>query len=172
MDGIRKTRFDLKKRLSVSKELSIEDNALFYSEWYFAAIHALISVPGYQSIQSVSTYLGLDPAIVANAVELLLKTGLLELSNGDLKIGQSQTHLGADSPFISKHHMNWRLLAMQKIGSNKGDNLHYSSVVSLSFEDAIKIKEGLVSAIQDAKKIIRTSKEETLQCFTLDFFKV
>lgn len=172
MDKISSTRFDIKKRLSAGFEMSSEEHAQFYSEWYFAAIHALVSIPGYQAVQSIANYMSLDIKTVAKIVDFLLTTGLLEQSKEGLKIGNARTHLGADSPFISKHHINWRLLAMQKVASNRGDNLHYSSVITLSEDDATKIKEMLVASIKNAKSIVRDSKEETLQCFSIDFFKI
>jgi hypothetical protein len=104
-------------------------------------------------------------------VDLLVQAKLLERSKSGLKIGKSQIHLGSDSPFITKHHMNWRLKAMQNMGNRKKD-FHYSSVATLSEIDTLLIKEILVNSIKDVKSIIRIFKEEKLVCFSVDFFQV
>ena len=110
---------------------------------------------------------------MAQAVEFLLQCGLLEPVKGGFKIGKSRLHLGSESPLLYKHHINWRLQAMQRLSARKADeNLHYSSVVTLSEEDVVRIKEKLVASIKEIKEMIRASKEETLQCFSLDFFRV
>jgi len=171
MQRIQETRFDLKKRLTVSQSLTKDDQAVYYSEWYYAAIHTLSSIPDYSSVAKIAQRLRLEPPVVAEAVEFLLRTGLMEKNKTGLKIGRTQIHLGADSPLISKHHLNWRLQAMQHLGSRR-DDLHYSSVVTLSEKDAVQVKELIVSVIQNVKSIVRDSKEESLQCFSLDFFTI
>lgn len=80
--------------------------------------------------------------------------------------------MGADSPLISKHHQNWRLQAMQSFARRSGESLHYSSAVTLSAEDCVRVKEKIVALINDVKTVVRDSKEETLRCFALDFFEV
>ncbi|MES2803731.1 MAG: hypothetical protein V4654_14660 [Bdellovibrionota bacterium] len=51
-------------------------------------------------------------------------------------------------------------------------NLHYSSVVTLSEADCLKIKSLLVNYIGEIKTIIRDSKEEGMHSFSIDFFKL
>lgn len=92
-------------------------------------------------------------------------------SNISLNVGTTSLHLGAESPLISKHHLNWRLQAMEHFARRSIDDLHYSSVVSLSEKDVVAIKEKLVALVGEVKQVVRESKEERLQCFALDFLK-
>ncbi len=172
MQRVQESRFDLKRRLSVSQALSKEDQATYYSEWYYAAIHALSSVPGFGSVSVIATRLKLEPSRVAEAVEFLVGVGLMAKGKGGLKIGQARIHLGSESPLISKHHQNWRLQAMQRFSRRTAEDLHYSSVITLSGKDAVLVKEKIVALIRDLKEVVRDSKEEKLQCFSLDFFEV
>ncbi len=173
IEKIRQERFNLKKRLQVSQSLSFSDQAKYYSEWYFSAVHTLSSIPGFQNITSIATYLNLDTSLVAEIIDFLLSSGLLESVKHEFRIGKTHIHLGSDSPLISKHHINWRLQAMQKLSlRTAADNLHYSSTVTLSQADVVRIKEMIIQLIKNSKEIIRKSPEETLQCFAIDFFKI
>jgi uncharacterized protein (TIGR02147 family) len=172
MDRIQVSRFDLKKRIGVAPILSEINQATYYSEWFYAAIHALASIPEFQTVKAMAERLNLEPSLVSQAVEFLVATGLLVSTGKDFKVGLTRLHLGSDSPLISKHHSNWRLLAMQRFPNRRTSDVHYSSVITVSRRDAVKLKEMLVGVLRSADAVIRDSREETLQCFSLDFFEV
>ena len=54
----------------------------------------------------------------------------------------------------------------------KNDNLHYTTVVSLSTKDVQRLKERLIREIESLRQIVKDSKEEELHAFTMDFFRV
>jgi predicted transcriptional regulator len=161
-------------RLKVSQPLGQKDQVVYYSNWYYSAIHVLASIPGFQTTLEICKYLQLDLKKVQEAVEFLVGIGLLayESKSQSLKVGRESFHLGFDSPLISKHHMNWRLQAIRAIEKCEPDNLHYSSVISISKEDAQIIRETLVKTIEGIKPMVRKSKEEVLKSFSLDFFGI
>jgi len=172
MSALRTEHMVLQKRLGVGQPLSVDQQARFYSAWYYSAIRAFISVPGNESAVTLAQRLGLDAGKISAAVKFLLECGLLKEGKSGLEIGEQRTHLGSDSPLISKHHMNWRLQAMRAIENAKSENLHYSSVVSLSHQDAASLRERMVEFISDAKKVIQASPAERVQVFSLDFFEL
>jgi len=51
-------------------------------------------------------------------------------------------------------------------------DLHYSSIVSLSMKDAIKLKDNLLERLEGDVKLIRDSAEEELYCLCLDWFSL
>ena len=61
---------------------------------------------------------------------------------------------------------------MQKLSRRSPDDLHYSSVVTLSGKDVTAVKERIVAAIGEVKETVRASKEERLHSFSVDFFEV
>jgi hypothetical protein len=73
---------------------------------------------------------------------------------------------------ISKHHTNWRMQAIQSLEREAESELHYSSVITVSEGDAVKIREALVKAIEQVRLIVKPSKDEALYCYNLDLFKV
>jgi hypothetical protein len=52
------------------------------------------------------------------------------------------------------------------------DNFHYSSVVSVSKKDAIRVREHLMKALVEMTEIIKPSKEEELVSLCLDMFHI
>lgn len=101
---------------------------------------------------------------------------LASSEGGGLQVGATRIHLGNDSSLISKHHTNWRIQAIRSLDredrTQQNEDLHYSSVVSLSAADVLKIKAMLVETIESFNATVAPSKEELVQCLALDFFKV
>lgn len=163
----------LKNRLGVTENLSAQNQVIYYSSWIFGAVHALVSIPGYQTHEAIAKHLDISKRQAADALEFLLQSNLLTKdSGGRIKIGKARIHLGADSPLIGKHHINWRLQAIRSIENQILDSLHYSSVVSLSADDFRKVREMLIESIQKIRPVIDRSKEEHLGCFNIDLFRI
>ncbi len=173
LEELRESRKDLKHRLKIQNKLKSESQATYYSSWHYSALHALVSIPKYsESLEQMAKALSLPKAKIQSALNFLVESGILDREDSGYKIGTARIHLSSDSPMISKHHMNWRLQAMKALEAGDTNNLHYSSIVSLSEADAELVRETLLKTIEKIKPIIRDSKEETLRAFSLDFFKV
>jgi len=106
-------------------------------------------------------------------VEFLVSCGLLAQKGDQFEAGEARIFLGNDSPLITKLHTNWRMRAIQSFDHGIIDSdLHYSTVVTLSEEDALKIRADLIKAIEVARERIRVSPPEEIHCFSMDFFKL
>jgi uncharacterized protein (TIGR02147 family) len=172
IDKILNQRLILKDRVDIKKSLEPVDQATYYSSWYFAAIHVAISIPSLQTREALMKYLGLSGETVNEALSFLTSVGLLDKKGDHYTQGVARLFLGKDSPMIKKHHTNWRMRAIHSLDVSLDKNLHFSTVVSLSQDDLLAIKEKLVKAIEDTRAIIRESKEEKVCCFSLDFFNL
>jgi uncharacterized protein (TIGR02147 family) len=172
MRQILEARLVLKNRLDVKQNLSREDQAIYYSAWYYAAIHILLTIPKYRTPEAMSRYLDLPVQRIIEVLEFLASVGLAEQGQEGWKIGSTRIHLSNDSPMISKHHTNWRMKAIQALEKDRDDALHYSSCISISRENAFQIKSRLIKEIEECKQIIWDSKEEELYGLSLDFFKI
>lgn len=172
IESIRKKRLILKDQLDVKETLSREDQATYYSHWYFSAIHIILTIPKFQTKDNIASAMNLPLNKVSQILEFLLSVGLAEQVGQRYVVGKKRIHLEGDSPVISKHHSNWRMLAIRALESDNPEDLHYSSVVTVSEKDAYKIKSDLIEAIQKAKDCIKTSKEEKIFSFCLDFFEI
>ena len=173
IDAARDSATLLKNRLPARDEIGEKERLAYFSHWYIAAVHALVSIAGHQSPTKIAARLRIGVAEAARAIEILVNAGaLIQQSGGKLSTGKSQIHLGADSPLISKHHANWRTQALLALDRTDTENLHYSSVITISAVDRAKIRETLIEALAKVKTVVRQSPEEELCCLAMDFFLV
>lgn len=163
---------NLENQSNRAKELSLEQQQIFYSSWLFPFIQLLISLPKYNSKNKVIEVLKLDEKIVSEVILFLISTGLVNENNGELSTGLTQIHLSRDSSLINQHHTNWRISAINSLVEKSNDDIHYSTISSLSYKDAEKLKVKFLSLIEDYTKAIIVSKEETIYNFNLDFYSM
>ncbi|MCM2279538.1 MAG: TIGR02147 family protein [Oligoflexia bacterium] len=157
-------------RVEFKRTLNEMEQARYYSAWHYAAIHVLVSINRLRTAEKIAVALSLPLRTVNETVEFLVEIGLLNQRDGELSQGETSLFLGADSPYIARHHLNWRLQAIRSLDRIQDIDLHYSGVVTLSREDVDRIREILVKAIQKVRQTVTQSKDETLYSYTLDFF--
>ena len=97
---------------------------------------------------------------------------MVQKTKGIYKIGNTRIHIGPNSPLVKKHHMNWRLKAMQNLERQNQKSLNYSLVLSASRKDIEKIRKRVLDFISDVEAIYMPSSEEAMQCLNLDFFPI
>lgn len=164
--------YNLKNRLDFKKVISTVEQSQFYSSWHYAAIHVLVSIPGCNTVKGISDFLGISSERVQEVLLLLTQISLIKKTNGRFEIDTSHVHLGTDSYLISKHHTNWRLRSILSLDHVKSNDLHYSSVVTISRNDSVEARIILVKAIEQVRALVKDSKDEESYCYTLDFFNM
>ncbi len=172
MNTILQRRKNLKDRLDIKDSLNENDQHIYYSVWYYAAIHILLSIPDFQTPARICEYLGLPLKQIQEALEFLVETGLAIQKGNRYEIGLTRIHLDKSSIQIRRHHTNWRSQAISSIDRNEPRDLHYSNVLSIARNDIPKVKEIFIKAIEEAREIIKVSPEEEVQVLTLDFFSL
>lgn len=172
IEAVRESYLNIKERVPNAKRLSLEQQSIYYSSWLYPTIHMLITIPNYRTISKIESVLKIDAHICSEIILFLITSGLVVESKGLLMPGPTQIHLSKDSPNIRQHHMNWRFAAIQSLVGKTENDVHYSTVSSLSIEDAEKLKFKFVQVIQDYVQSIGPSKEETLYNFNLDFYSL
>jgi uncharacterized protein (TIGR02147 family) len=163
----------LKNRLKFKKTLPIEDQAIFFSAWYYSAIHLLLQIPEFQTKEKIAAYLKLPLNQVKQVLDFLESLGLATQTHGRYKTGEINIYLAGDSPMIARHHTNWRMRAINAIDRNDPSELHYSSVVSIAKKDATKAHAIMTKAIEQVRALVgESSPEDSLFCYCLDLFEV
>jgi uncharacterized protein (TIGR02147 family) len=161
----------IKNRLALKKTLSSENQSVFYSSWDYLATQIIVSIPQFQEKRAISEALGISLERVAEILDFLQSLGLVTHRKAKYEMAESGIHLGAGSPFLIQHLTNWRVQALRSLDQMKPDDIHYSSVVSCNSNDIPKIREVLLSAIQQIRQIVKESKnEECLMSYGLDLF--
>ncbi len=179
IDNFIDTQKKLKNRLETKDEIDKLDQQTYYSSWHYLAVHALVSTDKFHTPKDIADRLKISTSKAKEIIEFLLGAGIIEKVNNQYEIGSRDIHLSSDSPMISKHHTNWRMKAISSLDAVAEDDMeeafedmHYSGIISVTEEDANKIKDILVKSIQNSRKIIGDSDTEEIYCYTLDMFKI
>jgi uncharacterized protein (TIGR02147 family) len=175
IEEMQRKRTQIKERITVDRVLNPETQMRYYSAWYYSAIHVATSIPSLRTRDAIARALGLAPALVNECLEFLAEHGLVVAKKDQFQIGPVRMHLGADSAMISRLHTNWRLQAMQSLErsvSRNASDLHYSTVLTLSNDDAKRVREVLLRAVDETERIFRPSPEEVVYCVGMDWFRV
>jgi uncharacterized protein (TIGR02147 family) len=175
IEKVREARRDLKERVPIQKTLGYEDQAVYYSSWQYAAVHVLLSVPGNNTAEVLTNSLPISRDRMTEILEFLCHAGLAVYSDGQFTIGPQHLHLASDSPFLARHHMNWRNFVSNQIelsGIVKKTSLHYSSVVTISEKDVDRVREILTRSLADSIDLIKASPEQRGAVLNIDWMPI
>jgi uncharacterized protein (TIGR02147 family) len=161
---------DLGQQLMADKVDTQKEN-IYYSAWFYSAVHVLLTIPIYRTEAALADRLGLAIQETKQILETLAELGLVKKENSTWSPTKANIHLANQSWMASIHHSSWRVRSAQRIQFRDPHELHYTGVHSLSRKDFKVIKELLMKSLVDVDRIIRPSKEEELYCLTLDWFK-
>ncbi len=171
LERIRGQAATLKSLIPPSTELSVEAKSTFYSQWYYSAIRILTSTERYRTHDELAERLGLPRAKAKAALEFLVTNGLCVEQNGHLNVGPQSTHIGNDSPLVTRHHLNWREKSLACVERMRDDELFFTSPVSIATKDIPRVRKILVDAIEAAFKMIDPSPCEEVACLNVDWFR-
>jgi uncharacterized protein (TIGR02147 family) len=169
---IRDEQENLSKRIQDKEILPQEKAAIFYSNWQYMAIMILITIPSFRTTVAISQRLSLKEEIVVRVLEQLSELGLVVKNGVDWLACKNTIHVPRNSPFNSLNHANWRNIAVQNAFLSKTEDVHYTSVCSISKSDVNQIKDLVFKLIDKSREIIGPSAEEEIYCLTCDWFKV
>jgi uncharacterized protein (TIGR02147 family) len=159
------------KRVPRHKELSEEQKAIYYSSWLYTGVRNLSAIPHLDSVGDMAKYLKLESQTVSRVVRFLLENGLCKEENGKLTYGPASTHVDKDSPFVNRHHQNWRFQAIQNMEHRRDQDLFFTSPMSLSHKAAEEIRTLIPNVIQNVMKIAGPSTSEKVSCLNIDWFE-
>ncbi|MCK6596972.1 MAG: DUF4423 domain-containing protein [Bdellovibrionaceae bacterium] len=172
LDLIKKRAQTLTGRLKKDAILSDADSALFFSHWHYAAVKIAVSLPNYNKPELLAENLKIPLSQVNKILEFLVRTQLLFYEKEEYKQGPSRLHIGAESPFVSRHHLNWRMKSVEKMGNFREDDFCFTMPTNLSIKDAKKIRQLLVDTVDQCVTTVDNSKPEQMYCLNIDWFKI
>jgi uncharacterized protein (TIGR02147 family) len=173
LKALKREQEDLSSRFRAEKVAGSESEMVYYSAWFWSAIHILTDIPGFRTPRAIAKRLGLDEALVRHALEQLARFHLVERKTGDnWHISSNSIHLPKQSPMISVHHGNWRARAITDAQNPANTSLHYTTVLTAGHEDIARLKQILLEAIDRFRVVAEASPSEDLMCFSCDFFQV
>lgn len=171
LHSLREARNQIRSRYEENKNLSAEQQAEFYSAWYYIAIHLCLQL-GIDQRDLMAEKLGLDVAQVNATLEFFLRSGFAKTdAEGKWQALHPSTFLPGNSPFIIQHHTNWRLQAVRALQTPTPNDIHYSAVSTLTKKEIPLLRNLLLQTIDDFRKKFGAEPNETeMYAFTLDLF--
>ena len=171
LNELKRESQNLQRVVPTEQNLSFEQKAVFYSHWLYSGIRVMSSISGFQTAEALAKRLGTTVKVVREKIDFLVQSGLCVEKNGKLAPGPNYTHLENHSPLIARLHANWRMKAMERHSHLEESELAYSSPMSLSEKDALKVREKLVRLVREVNEIRDPSPCETAYCLNLDWTK-
>ena len=154
-----------------SHELTTEQRAIFYSSWIYVAVFVATAIDDGQTQDQIAKTFQLSRAKAEEILSFLVQTGICEKKAARFCMGKAVVYVPNDSPFVVKHHTNWRMRAIQKMDQRSDEEMFFSSPMSISKSDFPRIREIFAKAIQQTLQICQTSPAEEIVCLNIDFFK-
>lgn len=162
----------ISSRIKKDIELSDEIKSIYYSSWVHIGIRLLSALEQFHDPQAIAERLNLPPKVVSKSLEFLLENNLCKRAGGKISHGPTRTHVDADSPFVVKHHQNWRVRGFTQMDQFNESNLFFTGPMALSVEAAEEIRKLLPNVIDQVMKISGPSNSEKVCCLNLDWFEV
>lgn len=169
---IKDERADLKNRIDVKEGINNEQQQTYYSNHLFALLHVALTVENFQTVQALAERFQIPREKVREVLEFLVSCRLAVRKKDRYEVGMARIHLSNNSKFVGRHHVNWRIKALENIDLRNAEDFHYSSAISCSENDILLIKERLMMAIEEIKKIVKDSPAKEIFVFNADLFQV
>lgn len=161
----------LQNRLKKDRQLTDEEKMQFYSSWMYSGVRLLSAIPEFNNAKIISERLNVPLSLINSVIQFLLENNLCVIKDSKLTYGTYSTHIGKDSPFVVKHHQNWRLKGFQSMELRRDEDLFFTQPMALSYEAAEKIRLMLPGIIEELHAIAGPSESETVRCINLDWFE-
>lgn len=161
----------LSQRFDKHRELTADEKALFYSSWIYLATWTSTAISKGQTVSDVATRFALDRNKAEEVLRFLAQIGLCQERGGRFTMNESHVHVSNESPFVVKHHTNWRMKAIQKMDVRDDSELFFTAPMSVSKTDFLVIREKLNKLIQDVVNVAKDSEAEEVFCLNMDLFK-
>lgn len=171
IQGEQKKAGEITKRVKADTELPNLAKTIFYSNWLYTGVRNITACPDFQDVDQIAKHLNLSRATIQKVIEFLLKNGLCLEKDGKIIPGPKQTHIGHQSPLVSRHHQNWRLQGFSKMIDVDDKNLFFTAPMSLSHETVELIWQKIPTFIEEIIKLVRPSPSEVVRCLNIDWFE-
>jgi len=170
IEQIRKQALQISERVPRDRQMSDTEKAIFYSSWIYSAVHLLTTLERPMAFEDICHRLNLAHGKAREILDFLIQIQMVIEVDGKFRAGAMATHIEKKSPFLIKHHSNWRLKAIQSAENLSDDELMYSANVSLSKKDFALLREEMMQTIERFLEVVRPSSAEDIAQFNLDFF--
>jgi uncharacterized protein (TIGR02147 family) len=163
---------ELRSRTELEQHLGEHQMLVYYSNWYYSAIHVAVSIADLQTVDSLAKYFQIPKIQVHECLKFLCSVGLVKEENERFKVDQTKLHLDKNSPLIHNHHLNWKHKAIEAMQAKRKTDLNYLSIISVSRKDYNVLRDIFLTAVAKSRETVSHSKDEIVACYSLDMFEL
>lgn len=171
LQELRGKREELKNLLS-AEETETSNFDIYYTAWYFSAVHMITLIPEFRTEKKIASRLGLSLEATKSILNTLKALDLVRSDNGKWTPSKTNVHRPDSNYMAGVHHLNWRMKLSEKIQLRTPRELHYTGVHILSQSDYEKIKGSIRKMLTEVDRTVRKSDEEEIVCLSVDFAKI
>lgn len=162
---------NLTKRLKRNNQVTTEFETVYFSAWYWVAIHILSGIKGFHTAEKIAQRLHLSTTMVQHCLNQLFKFQLVEMDkNGFYRHSGKNIHTPRESVQTYFHHGNWRTKALQAIQENSNQGIHFTDVRSISKKDFEQLRALIFETIEKYSFVADPSESEQPVVFNIDYF--
>jgi len=172
IEKIRNEALRLKNKFDIQTVRNKADEFKYFSSADYAYVHILTTIPEYQTREALLSKLKFSSKYLDRVLDYLLNLGFVIYQKGRYLPGPSTLHLPDDSSIIATHHTNWRVQAIKSCQSPEETDFHYSSIISISEKDFLKIKVLMIKHLEEYRDIINPSECEKPYSLCFDFYEM
>lgn len=171
LEKIKQKSLKLSNLVPAERALSETEKAIYYSSALYSAILIFTATkPGGVLMNDVVERFQISRKKASEILKFLSESNLAIEKNGFYSIGMQSVHLESTSPFLLKHHTNWRLRAIQAAEELAENELMYTLNIAISEKDFELFRSDMIEFVKNFLKKAYPSPSEKLACFNLDFF--
>jgi hypothetical protein len=123
-------------------------------------------------VTAIAERLCISRAVALSSLAMLEKIGLVEKKGDKWTAVSFDLHLPENSPLNSNNHLNWRVQASQNSLIPDSENIHFTSVYSLSEADFKSLRQKILQLISESREVALSSHQEDAFSFCCDFFRI
>lgn len=173
LEELRSSSKKLSTRIRHERNLSDSEKSIFYSSWLYSAVHLYTSINEKGvTLEDVVQRFELTRAKAAEILHFLCEALLCKESKGRYMMGTQSTFVPQGSPHLTRHHLNWRVKALEKAETVTENELMYTAQISISKKDLAKVRELAVAFIKYVNEIAKPSVAEEIVNLNLDLFEI
>lgn len=174
MKSLKAQHEDLEKQLNSPKISNLNHEVLYYSNWIWTALHAIVSLSEFPTPSKIAKATGLPVKLILTYLKELQRMGLVNQTRGQWQSTQKKLHLSKRSASVWNHHYNWRAQALEnaKKNENAESSLHYTSLHMLSLKDFQHLQKKIHNFLLEVQELVDPSPEEDVVCLNIDLFSI
>jgi uncharacterized protein (TIGR02147 family) len=167
---LKEESLDLKERVNQDRILSDYEKSIFYSSYLYSAVRLSTSIGAGQTISEIAERFQISREKAFGIINFLKDSNLCLEKDGKYVLGTQHTHIERGSPFLSRHHHNWRVKALERTDSISDQELQFTGPVSISKEDFESVRELLVEVISKSLDKVKKTEPSDVACLLIDWY--